>query len=51
MGLRGQILCGFGVLILVVGALLWLFQIVLLEPFYRTVKSKEMMARRALVER
>ena len=26
MGLRGQILCGFGVLILVVGALLWLFQ-------------------------
>lgn len=44
MGLRGQILCGFGVLILVVGALLWLFQIVLLEPFYRTVKTAEVKA-------
>ena len=27
--------------ILVVGALLWLFQMVLLEPFYRAVKTAE----------
>ena len=34
-GIGSQILLGFGVLILVVGLLLWLFQIVLLDPFYR----------------
>ena len=51
MGLRGQILCGFGVLILVVGALLWLFQIVLLEPFYRTVKTAEVKAAAEVVQR
>ena len=47
----GQILCGFGVLILVVGALLWLFQIVLLEPFYRTVKTAEVKATAEVVQR
>ena len=41
LGIWGQILLGFGVFILVVGALLWLFQMVLLEPFYRGVKTAE----------
>lgn len=41
LGVWGQILLGFGVFILVVGALLWLFQMVLLEPFYRGVKTAE----------
>ena len=44
LGIWGQILCGFGILILVVAALLWLFQIVLLDPFYRAVKTTEVKA-------
>lgn len=41
LGIWGQILWGFGIFIVVVAALLWLFQIVLLDPFYRTVKTAE----------
>ena len=44
LGIWGQILCGFGIFILVVAALLWLFQIVLLDPFYRAVKTTEVKA-------
>lgn len=41
LGIWGQILCGFAIFILVVAALLWLFQIVLLDPFYRAVKTAQ----------
>ena len=41
LGIWGQILWGFGIFIVVVAALLWLFQIVLLDPFYRAVKTAE----------
>ncbi len=51
MGIGGQILLGFGVFILVVGALLWLFQIVLLDPFYRAVKTTQVKATAETVER
>ena len=37
-------------LILVVGLLLWLFQIVLLDPFYRGVKTAEIKATAESVE-
>lgn len=50
LGIGGQILCGFGVFILVVGALLWLFQIVLLDPFYRAVKTTQIEATAETVE-
>lgn len=49
-GIGSQILLGFGVLILVVGLLLWLFQIVLLDPFYRGVKTAEIKATAESVE-
>lgn len=51
LGIGGQILCGFGVLILVMWALLWLFQIVLLEPFYRSVKTAQVKSTAETVER
>ena len=51
LGIWGQILCGFGVFILVVAALLWLFQIVLLDPFYRAVKTTEVKATAETVQR
>lgn len=51
IGIGGQILLGFGILILVVGALLWLFQIVLLDPFYRAVKTTQVKATSEMVER
>ena len=51
LGIGGQILLGFGVFILVVGALLWLFQIVLLDPFYRAVKTAQVKATSETVQR
>lgn len=40
-GIHGQILLGFGVFTLVTVAILWLFQITLLGPFYRAIKIGE----------
>ncbi len=40
-GIRWQIAMGFGMFILVIAALLWLFQIALLGPFYRAIKTAE----------
>lgn len=51
LGVWEQILCGFGIFILVVGALLWLFQIVLLDPFYRAVKTAQVKTTAESVER
>lgn len=50
LGIWAQILVGFGIFIVVVWALLWLFQIVLLEPFYRTVKTAEVKSTAEAVE-
>ena len=50
LGIGGQIMLGFGVLIVVVAALLWLFQVVLLEPFYRTVQISRVKAAAETVE-
>ena len=51
LGLWAQISMGFGIFILVVWGLLWLFQIVLLEPFYRGVKTNQVKAAAEAVER
>ncbi len=40
-GIRGQVFFGFGFFILVILALLWVFQIALLGPFYRAIKISE----------
>ncbi|MGI6254279.1 MAG: ATP-binding protein [Acutalibacter sp.] len=50
LGIGGQILLGFGVLIVVVAALLWLFQMVLLDPFYRAVQVSRVKATAESVE-
>ncbi len=41
LSIRWQISLGFGVFILVIGVLLWTFQIALLGPFYRVIKIAE----------
>lgn len=41
LGVRGQVLIGFGIFALVIVALLWVFQITLLNPFYRSIKIAE----------
>ena len=41
LGLRGQIALGFGLFVLVIVALLWVLQTVLLTPFYRAIKTAE----------
>lgn len=41
MGLGLQIALGFGVFILIVAVLLWVFQVALLGPFYRLIKTAE----------
>ena len=50
LGIGGQIMLGFGVLIVVVAALLWLFQMVLLDPFYRAVQINRVKATAESVE-
>ncbi len=40
-GVRGQMALGFGLFALVTVALLWVFQIFLLGPFYRAIKTAE----------
>lgn len=41
LGIRWQIALGFAVFILVVAALLWVFQIALLGPFYQAIKTAQ----------
>ncbi len=41
LGIRWQIALGFGVFILVIALLLWVFQIALLGPFYQAIKTSE----------
>ncbi len=41
MSVGWQIALGFGVFILVIAVLLWAFQIALLGPFYRSIKTSE----------
>ena len=40
-GVRSQMAVGFGIFALVTVALLWVFQIFLLTPFYRAIKTQE----------
>ncbi len=40
-GIRTQLLFGFGLFTAVIAALLWIFQIALLNPFYRAIKTAE----------
>lgn len=51
LGIRGQILFGFGGFILVILILLWVFQIALLGPFYRTIKIAEVKSSAQTLER
>ena len=41
LGVYGQILLGFGAFTLVIAALLWVFQIFLLGPFYQLIKTDQ----------
>lgn len=41
LGVHGQILLGFGAFTAVIVVLLWVFQIFLLNPFYRAIKTAE----------
>lgn len=40
-GIRSQVLLGFGLFIVVILVLLWVFQITLLGPFYKAIKTAE----------
>ena len=51
VGIRWQIALGFGVFILVVAVLLWVFQIALLGPFYQAIKTTEVKTTAEAVER
>lgn len=44
MKIRWQIALGFGIFILIIAVLLWTFQIALLGPFYRQIKTAEVKA-------
>lgn len=50
LNIRWQIALGFGVFILVVAVLLWVFQIALLGPFYQAIKTEEVKRTAALIE-
>ena len=49
--IRWQIALGFGVFILIIAVLLWVFQIAFLGAFYRTIKTSEVKNTAELIER
>ena len=49
--IRWQIALGFGVFILVIAVLLWVFQIALLGPFYQAIKTAEVKSTAEQIER
>ena len=51
MGIRTQIVLGFGLFALIFAVLLWVFQIFLLNPFYRAIKTSEVKRTAEAVER